>query len=545
MNFKRLLSFILTAVFILTLGGCGKNNGDTASSVTSTVKDDTANKSKDYITLLYSAADTFNPYNLKTDVNRQLCKLLYEPLIKLDNEFKPVKALAKSVNVKDKTCTVTLKNAKFSDGTSVDPEDVEYSYNLAKKSKTSYGKKLYGVSSVTITEDEIIFKLKKSDPYFENVLDFPIIKEGSDKKTDSDSVELPPVGCGRYKLNKKQDGLVVNDNYFGKKGSVKKVKLINAPDTESVAHYTEIGAADMFFSDISDGNIMRMSGNREEINLNNLVYIGVNQNYAPLNKKEFRQALSAALNRVKICEEAFYNNAVAATGVFHPDWAETKSVQNIEITTNIEITVENLEEIGYNKLNSSGVRENENAIPLSFTLLVNSENRIRVLAANTIAKQLEEVGIEITVVEKKFKQYKAALKKGDFQLYLGEIKFTENMDVSELFMKGGSAAYGLPKNPKKKDKDEKNNESSQKEDESINSAAVKHKKTKTDSQKVLEEFYKGKTTARDVAAVLQTEMTVIPVCYRTGVLFYNDHIENVNNSSLSDIYFSIDSYLIN
>lgn len=517
----------------MLLSFCGCRENKTEISDNASHEESINEKSRDYITLLYSAADSFNPYTLKTDVNRQLCKLLYEPLVKVTNDFKAVKALAKSVKLSGKSCTVILREAKFSDGTTITAQDIEYSYNLAKKSNTTYGKKLYNVSSVSASGSKIVFKLKKNDPYFENVLDFPIIKKGSDKKTDSDSVALPPVGCGRYKLNFKNDELVTNKSYFGVKGKIKTIRLINAPDTESVSHYAEIGAADMYFSEISDGKILRMSGTKKEINLNNLVYIGINQNYAPLNKRALRQALSAALNRIRLCEEAYYNNAVAATGVFHPDWEETKSVQNIQIESDSEITIENLKEIGYNKLNSEGIRINSNGTPLKFTLLVNSENRIRVLAANTVAKQLKGVGIGITVVEMSYKKYKAALKKGDFQLYIGEIKFTDNMDVSSLFVKGGSAAFGLPKN-----KTEKNTISS-------TSSSSSKKSVITDSQKVIEEYSKGKTTVRDVASVLQSEMCVVPLCYRTGVLFYNDKIENVNKASLSDIYFSIDSYLIN
>lgn len=534
MKLRRIISIFLALLLLVSVCGCGDvaESSSTLSSVTH--KKEENKKSRDYLTLLYSEADTFNPYTLKTEVNRQLCKLLYEPLVKVSNDFEPTNALAKSVKISGNTCTVILRNAKFSDGSIVTAEDVEYSYKLAKKSKTNYGRKLYEVSSVSASGNKIIFKLKKEDPFFANVLDFPVIKEGSDKKTDSDSVKLPPVGCGRFKLNSKRTALVKNSYYFAKSGKIKKIKLINAPDTEAVAHYTEIGAADMYFSEISDGNIMRMSGTKKEINLNNLVYIGINRNYAPLNEKEMRQAISAALNRVKICEEAYYNNAVAATGFFHPDWEETKSVQNIEINANQEITIENLEEIGYNKLNSGGVRENSNGIQLRFTLLVNSENRIRVLAANTIAEHLKSAGIGITVIEKSYKQYKKALKKGEFQLYLGEVKFTDNMDLSSIIMKDGAVAFGLPKTSNKKtdtEKDKKDKKTS--------------KKNETDSQKVLKEFYKGNTTVKDVAVVLQSEMPVVPVCYRTGVLFHNDNIENVNNSSLSDIYFSIDSYLIN
>lgn len=540
MVFKRLLCVFTAAVLLLCFSGCRSNpeSGSELSTPQSVTDNNKINR--EYLTLLYSSADTFNPYTLKTDVNRQLCKLLYEPLVKLSNEFEAIPALAESVESDGKTYTITLKEAKFSDGTTVTAEDVEYSYKLAKNSDTTYGKKLYEVSSVSVSGKKITFNLSKIDPYFENVLDFPIIKKGSDEKTDSDSVKLPPVGSGRYVLNENMDGLVINNSYFGKKGVIKEIRLINAPDTESVAHYAEIGAADMYFSEISDGNIMRMSGTRQEINLNNLVYIGVNQNYAPLNEPSMRQAISTALNRVKICEEAYYNNAVAATGFFHPLWKETKSVQNIQIETNNEITVENLEKIGYNKLNSNGIRVNSNGIKLKFTLLVNSENRIKVLAANTIAAQLKNMGIEITVVEKNYAQYIEALKSGQFQLYLGEIKFTDNMDISQLVVKDGTAAYGLPK-VVKNEETSSNTSSDASSDKKEKEAEIK----KTASHTVLEEFYKGNTTIKDVASVLQTEMPVIPVCYRTGVLFYNDKIENVDNSSLSDIYFSIDSYLIN
>ncbi len=534
MKIKAFLSLVLVLALSVTLIGCKKKAEENNNSIQSVNEE--AEKGRDYITLLYSSADSFNPYKTKTDVNRQLVKLIYEPLIKVSDSFAPVNALAKKVTLSGKTCTVYLKNAVFSDGSSVGADDVVYSYNLAKKSKTSYAEKLYGVKSVNSSGGKIVFKLKSYDPYFKNVLDFPIIKKGSDKKTDSDSVSLPPIGCGRYKINKARDGLVINNSYYGEKGSIKKVKLINAPDQESVSHYTEIGAADMYFSEISDGNITRMSGKREEISLNNLVYIGINQNKSQLKNQVLRQALSSALNRTKLCEEAFYNNAVPAKGVFHPAWQETKSVQNLETVTNNEITIENLKEIGYNKLNKDGIRVNSNGTPLSFTLLVNSENRIRVLAANTIASQLKAAGIKITVVEKSFKQYKKDLKKGNFQLYLGEIKFTDNMDVSALFVKGGSAAYGLPKAKVAKKADSN-------KDEKTNKTTAKAKTTT--SQEVLEQYFKGKATIKDVASVLQTDMAVIPICYRTGVLFYNNSLVNVKNSSASDIYFSINSYLIN
>lgn len=534
MRFRSLICLTLVGVLLLGLTACNSDKDTSSSYISATESTEEIKSGRNYLTLLYSAADSFNPYTLKTDVNRQISKLLYEPLVKVSNEYEPVNALASTVSVGGKVCTVSLKNAKFSDGTAVLAEDVVYSYNLAKQSSTVYAQKLYEVESASVENGKILFKLSKNDPYFANVLDFPIIKKDSDTKTDSDSVSLPPIGCGRFKLNDSKNGLVLNEGYYSKINNIKEIRLINAPDAESVAHYTEIGAADMYFTEISDGNITRMSGIRKEVNLNNLVFIGINQNYAPLDNRSLRHAISSAVDRMKLCERAYYNNAVAANGFFHPQWKEAGSVQNLEIQSNKEITVENLEEIGYNKLNSQGIRVNSNGTPLKFTLMVNSENRIRVLAANTVAEQLKSMGIDIAIVEKSYDQYISALQSGSFQLYLGEVKFTDNMDVSQLFMKDGSVAYGLPKVKE-----------TEKSEESVSEEKEEEKTKATTSQAVLEEFYKGNATVKDVAAVLQTEMSVVPLCYRTGVLFYNSSIKNVNNSALSDIYFSIESYLIN
>ena len=132
-------------------------------------------------------------------------------------------------------------------------------------------------------------------------------------------------------------------------------------------------------------------------------------------------------------------------------------------------------------------------------------------------------------LEKAYAEYLENLSSGSFQLYLGEVKFTDNMDVSSLFLQGGSAAFGLLKATQTEGVEE----------------GEEQKPQTTSSQTVLDEFYKGNATVKDVASVLQTEMDVVPLCFRTGVLFYNSNIQNVKNSSLDDIYFSIESYLSN
>ena len=523
---KRILSLLLVLILTVSFTGCN-NDSETSSE---TVKTETQKTENNYMTLLYSAADTFNPYDAKTESNRQLCRLLYEPLLKIDNQFNAVYALAKSVKVEGRECVVTLKDTTFTDGTKLTADDVVYSYGKAKKSNTSYATKLYGVESAkAVNSESVVFKLKKNDPYFANVLDFPIFKEKSDDIADSDSVKFPPIGCGRYKLNKDKTVLLQNEDYYGKKGSIKEIRLINAPDGESITHFVEIGAIDMYYSNIADGKILRMSGQKININLNNLIYIGVNHKNSSLSARELRQAISTGLNREKICKDAYYNNALAATGFFTPVWKEVKSLQNIQTTANSQITIENLEKIGYNELDKEGYRRKTGGA-LRFSLLVNEENSMRVAAAHLIKTQLNEYGIGITVVKLPYDKYLQRLKSGDFQLYLGEVKITENMDISNLVLPGGSAAFGI------------NNPKDEKETEDKETKEKENTKKDIGYAEILKGFYKGQNSINDVVTSLQTDMPIIPLCYRTGVLFCNENIKNVKNSSVSDIYFSIESY---
>lgn len=524
---KRIVSLVLIFVFLFSLCACKET--DNSSQDFGTVQ--TEKGYSDTMTLLYAATDTFNPYDVTTETNRQLCRLLYEPLVKLDNEFKAHYSIASSVKTVKKECTVKLKDVKFSDGSILTASDVVYSYKLAKKSSTYYKYKLYEVKEVeAVNNTTVKFTLKKSDPYFINMLDFPIIKAESENVTDSDSVKYAPVGAGRYKLNKTETALLQNENYHGKKGSIKRIDLINAPDNESVSHYVEIGATDLYYSDISDGKIFRMSGTKTDINLNNLVFIGLNFKNSKLDIAELRQALAAGVDRVKICNGAFYSNALPANGFFHPAWEPAKALQNIQNTANSQITIENLEQIGYNVLDKDGYRRKGNSV-LRFSLLVNKENPARVNAANLIAKQLKEYGIGITVQKVSYKEYKRRLKKGEFDLYLGEVRITENMDFGNLVSVEGSAAFGIKTVSLKDVSKTEDNEKQEKKDKEL-----------LDCAKVINGFYKGKNSINDVASTLQSDMPIIPLCYRTGVLFCNENIENVDTASASDIYFSIESY---
>ena len=412
MKIKKIIALLLATVLTVGLMGCKKDSGQPDGSGGQNTPDNSKS-----INLLYCSNDTFNPYTLITKVNSELCQLLFDPLVKLDNNFEPIYTLAHSASRDKNVWTVVLKDAVFSDNSIVRGEDVLYSFNLAKN-HASYSSSLSHVTSAKSEGAKIIFTLSYEDPYFINLLDFPILKAGSDNLKNEDSVLFPPIGAGRYILSDDHTYLIKNENYYSTAPKFSKINLINAPDSESVAHYVEVGATDFYYANINDGTIFRMDGKKYSVNQNRLIYLGVNFKNPVLKNTKMRYGISAAINRQKIVSDAYYSNAVAANGPFTPVWKETKSYQTLETTANTKISIENLEQIGYNILDNLGQRKNSSGSPLVFSLLINKENTSQVLCANLIKSQLFEVGIKININALSYKDYLSALKSGSFQLYL-------------------------------------------------------------------------------------------------------------------------------
>ena len=520
----RILSLLIICALLFGCVGC-KNQGGTGPNGENP---EDVNKNK-YISIAYNSTDTFNPFATKTQVNEKMLALIFDSLIKLDENYIAVNCLAESVEVEGNKCTVTLKNAQFSDGSAVTAADVVYSFNTAKKTSAKYAAQLKSiVSSNEFSVNTVEFICEKNDQYMQNLLTFPIIKANTDNLKNEDNVEIPPIGCGRYIPNADKTELIANNNWHMGIPTVPVIRLISTYDDESLSHVIEIGAVDMYYTDLSDCNILRMSGTRINVTLNNLVFVGINLANPMLNNVNFRQAISAAINRSKICEEAYYTNALPASGVFNPEWEAVERMQTIQPVSNVDIAVENLGKIGYNIKNRDGYFINSKGDPISVRLLVNSENQFRVNAANMIAAQLKTTGIRVIIESVPYEKYVTRLNNKQFDLYLAEVKILDNMDVSSILCRGGSVAYGIVEQPVP-------------EGENLQNAP----QNTSSLQNVINGLYKGENTVSDIAAMAISEMPIVPVCYRSGILFCSGKAGGCTEAQENDIFYAVDKLVIN
>lgn len=528
MKFYHLLCAMLALCILLC--GC---SGAQSNSSTQDVGDNTASAGGYNMQLIYDQTDTFNPFTAESKQNKELCLLLYDPLVTIDSSFSPVFKVAQSVSVSGKTCTIKLGSIKFSDGSALTANDVLYSLNLALSSP-NYKHLLGNIYSKSVTDSSTVtITLHKADPYFANLLTFPIIKAGSDELKSGDNLALPPIGCGRYTLNETQTALIANKLYYGGDMNIKNINLINAPDAESAEHYVSTGAISVCYDDYSDSSVPRMSGVKKSVPLNNLVYIGVNMKNTFLKDKHLRYAISSALDRTAAVKDAYYDNATAATGPFNPLWSEAEGFQTLQIESNKKIAIENLEKIGYNSIDNEGYRLNSSGKRVSLSLLVNSDNAARMTLARLIVKQLAAVGLEIKIRAVPYSEYISLLKSGSFELYIAEVNLLCNMDLSQLVVPGGSMAFGISLPAAEKPEDDKAEQNAGTDGINLTSGAA------------VQGFYEGKYTLGDVASAFISEMPIIPICYRNGVIMFTHKLKTEPQSSACDIFFDISNYSFN
>ena len=502
---KRCFAVMLAAVCIFCMASCGKKEAVTPAA-----------QKQQEITLLFSQTDSLDPYSAKTEPNRHLATLIFDSLYKVDKNFRAVPCLAVTCEQKDTVFTVHLGAFTFTDGTNLSSADVVYSFEKARQSATSgYAAALSEVESIAAVDPATVrFSLNRFDPYFLNLLTFPILKTDSAGLTDSDGVEIPPIGCGRYIPDTANLKLIRNDNYHDTLSVIKQINLISAPDSESASHYVQMGACDLYYTS-SETNIVRMSGKRSEIDINHLVFLGVNSSYGALGNKEMRYAISSLIDRADIVSSAYYNAAVVANGFFNPALSDVKSTSTIKQNADTDISIENLAKIGYTNKDEDGYYVSSSGTRASFSLLVNQNNPSRMIAARHISTAAKSAGIEITGEPGSFETYLSRIKAGHFQLYLGEVAIGLNMDIKGLVVPGGSAAFGV-------------SDTSGGSSMSI-SGAVKS-------------YEEGSLNLSSLSGVLLTEMPQIPICYRKGSLFYSDKIKSGVNGLSCDIYYNMADY---
>ena len=459
---KKLIK-LLAVVLTVALGtiGCTKSN-----------KIDDNNKNEiseyniqesDYIHLTTIFPETINPILNTNKSVSYIMNLIYDGLFEMDENYNVEPRLVEKYTLSSDGKSIRIKlasDATWHNKKEVTSSDVSYTVDLIKKnSKSPYVALVDNIQSIHISDSKnFTIKLKENDPFAIDKLTFPIVSK--DKLSSLNTSQIGEyknnlLGNGPYKIKKYEDRQYIilerNEDYFGNLPQNRKeiyVKMV--PDKES---QTEMVLA--LDSDIANISLEELSKfeNKKEFNITKYEgrdYEMVIFNYDNefLNNVNFRKAIISSIDREKLLNEAYvdnadlsnfplntknkyYNNDIKnisydkekALNYLASGLKSVSKSQEEKQSEDSQGSSENVEGIIEDNLSGSStegelskqeIKQILNNIELS--IIVSSDNGERVKVAHTISQDLSSIGVKSTVKELNNEDLKKALDSKDYDL---------------------------------------------------------------------------------------------------------------------------------
>jgi peptide/nickel transport system substrate-binding protein len=269
---------------------------------------------------------TFDPTQSSQIATMYAWQLVYNGLVKVDGGGKVQPEIATDWAVSDDRMTYdfTLRSgAKFSDGSPLTADDVEFSFQRLLTAGLPYAKARFpNLASVTkVDATHVRFQLKAADAGFLLNLGSPfLIGSGivSKEWAASHDLKTEVLGAGPFQVvsyaPNSQLILKRNENYWNADDAPKytDLQVKYMPDQAAQVAAVQSGQVDLIFP--SAENALQLKNNNKvqisSVPGANTVRLNLNTGRAPFDNPDVRAAISLALDREAIVKGAFLDQAV-------------------------------------------------------------------------------------------------------------------------------------------------------------------------------------------------------------------------------------------
>lgn len=371
----------------------------------------------------------FNPYSPS---KRNTATILYEPLFVINTlDGKAVPFLGTGFTQPDtKTIVVDVRDGvKWSDGQAFSAADVVFTYELLKKfpalDTTGVWKHL---SSIEASGTKVTMHLVTEDvPAANIVLAVPIVsqhlwKDVADPVTYTDD---KPVGTGPYTLGDfgpNQYKLEKNTGYWQADKVAATELVLPAANTQLDVVNNGYDWAYAFMSDVDNTWVKSGKSNTYWFPPGGTISLLPNLTKAPYNDVNFRKGLSASLDRKAIADvaEEGYVQAAGQSGLLLPnqkDWLNPQIPDGGAITQDTKAATDLFAKAGYTKNGDKLVDSSGKQLTVAITTANGWTDWLR--GVQEVQKELQAVGIAVTINQPQPAAYQQAIQNGDFDLAMG------------------------------------------------------------------------------------------------------------------------------
>lgn len=373
--------------------------------------------------LIYGMNDVtgLNPLITHDTTSESFARLLFDPLIQVDNNQDPVPLLARTaptISTDGLTYTFKLRSGlKWSDGQPLTSDDVLWTWQLIfqpQYAQIAYeyrGQAVATIDSVSAPDAET-FVAKTKEVYAPFLITFGTLPILPKHVLESVPVaqfntmpfnSAPTATSGQFKFVSWVKGsaltLARNESYH--RGAPHLAGIINKPVAGDPSEALKTGEVDI--SDlVTPADIAGFNGTEVKVDVtaeDEMLYMTPNLDptkpgYKLFSDVRVRQALLFAINRPAIVKGIFLDNtAVAADSIWASGWAYDPGVKP-KYGYNPAKAKELLETAGW-KPGSGGVRE-KGGLPFKFTAVVNANEQSWVEMVEAIQQMWAAVGVQMT-----------------------------------------------------------------------------------------------------------------------------------------------------
>jgi peptide/nickel transport system substrate-binding protein len=363
------------------------------------------------------------------EASQKAHQLLYNTLVRIDDQLKVVPDLAESLEHPDALTYVARlrRGVQFHNGRELTAEDVAYTFRSLIDPKFRGRTGAYAiVRSVEIVDPyTVAFRLKAPFVSFPINLVMGIVQQGSGAAN-----VRTPVGTGPYKLVRfaPDDRLVLErfDGYFG--GPAKNAGLVLkvVPDDTMRGLELRKGTVDLVVNDVVPDIVWQM---QREGRLriahgpgSDYAYIALNLTDPILGHADVRRAIGYAIDRDAIVKYLRRGFASTAVGIIPPmSWAFEPNV--FDFRHDPAEAMRLLDAAGYPDPDGAGP-----APRFRLTLKTSTSEVYRIQAA-AVQQDLARVGVALTVRSQEFATLQADMVRGNFQMYTAQFVGVTDPDM--------------------------------------------------------------------------------------------------------------------